>query len=257
MVRAPACSESVRPCADKELRRLAIVRNSLHAGIAATGDQTIKCELDDRSNLVYIPFMATATNPEMSDVRSNILATGQRVMAHKGFSAVGLTEILNTAGVPKGSFYHYFGSKEAFGEALLENYFKDYLAEMDKTLEQPGLNTAQRLTQYFQAWQENQSFFDCQGKCLAVKLGAEVADLSEAMRAALNRGTASIIERLSAAIRLGVSDGSLAIADDPKVVAQNLYQLWLGASVMVKIVRNTQPFDSAMITTRQLLRLDA
>jgi TetR/AcrR family transcriptional repressor of nem operon len=44
------------------------------------------------------------------DVRDKILATGQRIMGGKGFSAVGLNEVLTAAGVPKGSFYHYFGS---------------------------------------------------------------------------------------------------------------------------------------------------
>ena len=45
----------------------------------------------------------------MSDVREKILATGQRIIAGKGFSGVGINEILATVGVPKGSFYHYFG----------------------------------------------------------------------------------------------------------------------------------------------------
>ena len=65
---------------------------------------------------------------ESPNVRDSILATGQRIMAGKGYSAVGLNEILTAAGVPKGSFYHYFGSKDAFGEAMLEAYFEDYLA---------------------------------------------------------------------------------------------------------------------------------
>jgi len=87
-----------------------------------------KKSLDDWSNRCYIADMRTATPPETVDVRENILATGQRLMAGKGFSAVGLNEILADAGVPKGSFYHYFGSKDAFGEALLEHYFEAYLA---------------------------------------------------------------------------------------------------------------------------------
>lgn len=190
-----------------------------------------------------------------ADVRENILATGQRIMAGKGFSAVGLNEILTAAGIPKGSFYHYFGSKDAFGEALLESYFEEYLADLDATLREPGLSMAQRLMNYWMGWQETQSFFDCQGKCLAVKLGAEVADLSEAMRLALKRGTAGITERLARAIEAGVAEGSLAIDGAPDRVAQSLYQLWLGASVMVKIVRNTQPFATAMLTTRQVLHL--
>jgi TetR/AcrR family transcriptional repressor of nem operon len=200
-------------------------------------------------------LMNTTTHAETSDVRENILATGQRLMAGKGYSAVGLNEILTGAGVPKGSFYHYFGSKDAFGEALLENYFEDYLAELDVTLAQPGMNMAQRLISYFEIWQQTQSFFDCQGKCLAVKMAAEVADLSEAMRLAIKRGTAGIVGRLAAAIDAGVAEGSLTIDGNATDCAQSLYQLWLGASIMVKIGREVAPFATAMTATRQMLKL--
>jgi TetR/AcrR family transcriptional repressor of nem operon len=199
--------------------------------------------------------MAKAHTNDSSDVRDNILAVGQRIMSGKGFSAVGLNEILTEAKVPKGSFYHYFDSKDAFGEALLSSYFEDYLADLDGVMAQPGLNMAQRLLNYFDMWRANQSFLDCQGKCLAVKLAAEVADLSEAMRAVLNQGTSAIIARMADAIERGVAEGSLAVDDSPKQVADSLYQLWLGASVMVKIVRGTAPFDSAMAVTRQMLHL--
>jgi len=201
--------------------------------------------------------MPSATAHPSNDTRDNILASGQRLMASKGFSAVGLNEILATAGVPKGSFYHYFGSKDAFGEALLEAYFEEYLADIDKTLAKPGLSMARRLMNYFANWQDSQSFLDCQGKCLAVKLGAEVADLSETLRAAMKRGTAGIVSRLAAAIEDGVAEGSLSVDDTPQRVAQSLYQLWLGASVMVKIVRSLQPFETAMTTTHQILHVPA
>jgi len=192
---------------------------------------------------------------DTSDVRQSILENGQRIMAGKGFSAVGLNEVLAAAQVPKGSFYHYFGSKEAFGEEMLEKYFEGYLAELQAALCSPGSTMAQRLMTYWQHWQDTQSFFDCQGKCLAVKLGAEVADLSEAMRLALKRGTTGIITRLRAAIEAGVAEGSLSVDGDPDCVAQSLYQLWLGASVMAKIVRNTHPFEAATMTTRHILHL--
>lgn len=199
--------------------------------------------------------MSSSATHEGSEVRATILEAGQRIMAGKGFSAVGLNEVLKSAGVPKGSFYHYFPSKDAFGEALLEAYFEDYLADLDKTLHEPGLTMAQRLTNYFLNWQEAQSFFDCQGKCLAVKLGAEVADLSEAMRLTLKRGTAGITGRLARAIRIGIEEGSLTTREAPDKLAESLYQLWVGASVMVKITRSTLPFDTAMATTRLLLSL--
>jgi TetR/AcrR family transcriptional repressor of nem operon len=199
--------------------------------------------------------MNTPKTRVTSDVRQEILDVGQRIMASKGYSAVGLNEILATAGVPKGSFYHYFGSKDAFGEALLESYFTAYLAELDKVLALPGLNMAQRLTKYWEIWQQTQSFQDCQGKCLAVKLGVEVADLSEAMRTVLQRGTAGIIDRLACAIETGQAEGSLIGSAAPHATAQSLYQLWVGASVMVKISKSLQPFDTAMAATRQMLSL--
>jgi len=176
-------------------------------------------------------------------------------MAAKGYTAVGLNEILATAGVPKGSFYHYFGSKDAFGEAVLEDYFESYLDDIDQTLAQPNQTMAQRLLNYFHIWQATQSFQNCQGKCLAVKLGVEVADLSETMRAVLQRGTAGIIDRLTNGIEIGVAEGSLTITGNPRNVAQSLYQLWVGASVMVKITKSVQPFETAIATTRQILNL--
>jgi TetR/AcrR family transcriptional repressor of nem operon len=194
---------------------------------------------------------------ESSDTRRTILDTAQRIMGGKGFSAVGLNEILSTAEVPKGSFYHYFESKDALGEALLKTYFEDYLAEMDRTLSMPAQSASQRLMNYWLQWAETQQSFDCQGKCLAVKLGAEVSDLSESMRQALKTGTAEIIDRIARTIEAGVADDSLKVHGPANETAQNLYQLWLGASVMAKIVRNVQPFEAALQMTRQILHLPA
>ena len=116
--------------------------------------------------------MTNTTN----DVRQHILTTAQSIIGGKGFSAVGLNEILHASSVPKGSFYHYFGSKEAFGEALLENYFTDYLAALDAVLARSDVSAGERLMAYFEHWLETQATCDPKGKCLAVKLAAEVSD---------------------------------------------------------------------------------
>ena len=57
------------------------------------------------------------------DTREHLLATGEQLCLHRGFVGMGLSELLKTAEVPKGSFYHYFRSKEAFGVAMLERYY--------------------------------------------------------------------------------------------------------------------------------------
>ncbi|WP_338674681.1 TetR/AcrR family transcriptional regulator [Streptomyces sp. SCSIO 30461] len=190
-----------------------------------------------------------------TDTRRIILDTAQRIMARKGYSAVGINEVLAEAGVPKGSFYHYFTSKDAFGEAILKSYFADYLTDMDGILARSGQSSAERLTAYWQQWRETQSIEDCQGKCLAVKLGAEVADLSESMRLALKEGTSAIVDRIERTIVSGLEDGSLSVDGEAHQVAQALYDMWLGASIMAKIHRSLAPLDTAAAATRRLLHL--
>ncbi|GJD51736.1 HTH-type transcriptional repressor NemR [Methylobacterium crusticola] len=187
------------------------------------------------------------------DVRRGILDTAHRIVGAKGFSGVGLNEILAAAGVPKGSFYHYFGSKEAFGEALLAEYFEEYHADLDATLAEAGLSHAERLMNYWRKWQATQGSIDYQRKCLAVKLAAEVSDLSEPMRLALKSGTAGIIERVTGAVEAGMAEGSLEVDGEPRATAETLYHVWLGASLMAKIVRTDAPFEAAMATTRHIL----
>ncbi|TDV11517.1 TetR/AcrR family transcriptional regulator [Paraburkholderia caballeronis] len=190
-----------------------------------------------------------------AEVRQHILDTAMPIMLGKGFSAVGLNEILSAAGIPKGSFYHYFGSKEAFGEALLESYFADYVARLDDLLTREPGTAAERLMRYWDDWRTAQSADDPHGKCLAVKLGAEVCDLSEPMRAVLQRGTERIVERLAACIEQGIGDGSLNGVGEPAGTAATLYELWLGATLLDKIRRDRRPFDAAMVTTKHLLNL--
>ena len=195
------------------------------------------------------------TVSEVSTQREHILEVAQGIIGKKGYAAVGLTEILTEAKVPKGSFYYYFKSKDAFGEALLQQYFDGYLADMDDILESPDKAYAERLMSYWLHWQNVQESFDCQGKCLAVKLGAEVSDLSEAMRLALSAGTAGIINRLAKAIEGGIADGSLAIKNDARELAHTLYHLWLGASLMTKITRDKAPLQNAMTATQDILNV--
>lgn len=176
-------------------------------------------------------------------------------MSRKGFAAVGINEVLSQAGVPRGSFYHYFSSKDAFGEAMMKSYFVEYRADMDRILSEPGLTAAERILRYFDSWREKQSAENCQGKCLAVKLGAEVADLSESMRCELKKGVDTIIDRLEHMIVDGLQDGSIRIRAGARATAEILYDVWLGASIVAKINRDSQHLDTATLATRQLLRL--
>jgi TetR/AcrR family transcriptional repressor of nem operon len=194
---------------------------------------------------------------EHIDVRQHILDTAKPIILGKGFSAVGLNEILTTADVPKGSFYHYFKSKEAFGEALLDDYFARYLQNIESLLGQTQISAAERMCSYWQRWLDTQAGECCDSKCMTVKLAAEVSDLSEAMRASLQRGTSALIDRLAQCISDGAIDGSLSADLDAQHTAQTLYEMWLGATLLAKIRRERSALEGAMRSTLQLLKLSA
>jgi len=187
------------------------------------------------------------------ETRQSLLEAARRIVAAKGYAAVGINEILAAAGVPKGSFYHYFASKDAFGEAMMKSYFDDYLTTMDGIVADKGKSSAEHLMSYWQRFYDTQAVDDCQGGCLVVKLGAEVADLSEVMRVATKVGTTAIVDRLEQMIADGIADGSVSVDASPRTTAEALYDLWLGASTMAKIHRSAHHLDRAMTVTRQVL----
>lgn len=187
----------------------------------------------------------------VNEMREHILNVARALMTRKGYTAVGLNEVLSTAGVPKGSFYYYFKSKEEFGQALLEEYFEEYLSRIEPILKQQA-SGAESLLQYFRYWSETQHDDSVDNKCLVVKLGAEVCDLSEVMRQVLEKGTARIVNLITVTIDRGVEDGSIVTCDSV-ALAESMYQLWLGASLMAKVNRSTQPFLSALTMTKSLL----
>lgn len=202
--------------------------------------------------LVYCLVICAPMKPTYDDTRQHLLDTGHRMMAEKGFTSVGLNEILQTAGVPKGSFYHYFKSKELYGQALLEDYFVCYLADMERRLTLPDLNARERLMDYWQGWQDRCTLEGHGDECLVVKLSAEVADLSEAMRLTLRDGAERVVARITTCIEQGQADQCLPDGD-ARQLAETLYQLWLGASLLNKLQRTGQSLDTAMATTRRLL----
>ena len=82
--------------------------------------------------------------------RQKILTSGHALISKYGFGAAGLARILKQSGVPKGSFYYYFPSKEAFGHALLTDYVTNYLAQIDALCATQG-SAHDKLTAFWSA----------------------------------------------------------------------------------------------------------
>ncbi|OAG73822.1 TetR family transcriptional regulator [Gluconobacter japonicus] len=185
--------------------------------------------------------------------RRHIVEAARPLIGARGFSNVGISQILEVAQIPKGSFYHYFESKEAFGEELLRQYVSDYLANMDHLFMEPEGSGAERLFAYCRFWWDTHVDGKVGDKCLIVKLGAEISDLSEPMRQVLEAGTEAAIERITILMLRGQKDGSIRSNAEARTLAAAVYQGWLGATLMVKITRSSHPFDTAWVATQRVL----
>lgn len=187
---------------------------------------------------------------KISDKRQQIIDTAKNIILGKGFVAVGLNEILTTASVPKGSFYHYFKSKEQFGDAMLENYFDTYLAQLEIVLSAARGSVKARLLEYFNVWLLSQTSDTTHDKCLVVKLSAEVTDLSEAMRMTLKHGTDRVINRIAVCVQEGIDHGELPAHLDAKFVTNEIYYMWVGATLLTKVQHSREPLECAMASMK-------
>lgn len=197
---------------------------------------------------------APMNTPTKHDIAKKKIVDSARILiAERGFSGVGLSQILEVAGIPKGSFYHYFASKEVFGEELLRSYMHDYLINIQELFSCPDKNSAQKLFSYLDFWRLSHVKGQVGDKCLIVKLAAEVSDISERMRRIMETGTAAVITHLSQVIKAGQQDKSIHSSLPAHKLASSLYQLWLGATLMTKITHSSHPLDEAWQTSRILL----
>ena len=169
-------------------------------------------------------------------------------MIEKSFHSVGLNEILKAVKVPKGSFYHYFESKEQFGVELLKHYVASASAYKRRMLLEATAesNSLQRLLTYLEVNVAKMCENDGKCPCLVVKLASEVADMSEPMREVLAAGQTEWAGLMEDLLREGVQGGSINRRIDPKRSASMIWDLWCGAMQRASIQRSVAPLRDAI-----------
>ena len=102
-------------------------------------------------------------------------------MHSQGFAASGVKDITDTAGVPKGSFYAYFPSKESLAAAILEHYWSDIEMRLLPILDAEG-PAQERIKRFFHALADEHEASDFLLGCLVGKLSLELGGSSEPVR---------------------------------------------------------------------------
>ncbi len=177
------------------------------------------------------------------DTRERILAAGAQVVSAKGFNGAGLAEILQVAGVPKGSFYHYFGSKEDFGVALIERARDEYFDALRPIVGDRRRTALQRLRAVFEQTREECAAHGPTVECIIAKLALETSNLSEPVHAAVRCVYQQWNALLAQVIREGQAAGEIAASHDPDSLASVLVMMWEGAAMRMQIDRSIQPLD--------------
>lgn len=164
--------------------------------------------------------------------RDRLLRQGMRSFYALGFHGTTVDAILEASQVPKGSFYHHFGSKESFAQAVLEQYMTFQLDLLGKWAERDDLTTPKKFEGYFD---ELVSIFVRSGferACLAGKFSTELAASSDAFRTQLNAGFARWKGGLVAMFSLGQERGDLRADRPAEELATTVLVLLQGGFVL-------------------------
>src|SRR5687767_6202749 len=118
-------------------------------------------------------------------MRDRLLDLGVTILSEQGYHATGLKQILDTAGVPKGSFYHYFRNKDHFGAEVIKHYTDRVIAQCDAHMKEPGVDGLTALKHYLEFFIEKSRASGFREGCLLGNLGSEAWDAGEAYTLAL------------------------------------------------------------------------
>jgi TetR/AcrR family transcriptional regulator, transcriptional repressor for nem operon len=179
-----------------------------------------------------------------TNTREEIIRKGAELIHAQGFNATGLQQILQAAGIPKGSFYFYFKSKEDFGleiinyfNAAISSIFTRYLSDK-KT---PPLKRPEKLFEFFEA------VFQKSGYSLGCPIGnlsLELADTNERLRVHLVGVIEALIAQIELCLQEAKRDKSLPAHLNTDDTARFIFHGFEGAVLHMKVVKNIEPIQA-------------
>ena len=173
--------------------------------------------------------------------REALCRAGVAALTEKGFSATGLDEILKSVGVAKGSFYHFFASKEAFGDELITLYAHYFGRKLDQFFLDESLTPLARVDAFCLDAERGMKRFGFRRGCLIGNLGQEMGALPEAYRSRLAMVLHDWESRLTQVLELARQEGEIPAASDCARWALFFWIGWEGAVLRAKLERQGAP----------------
>ncbi len=177
------------------------------------------------------------------DTRRALVWCGTELLTERGFQVTGIDEVLKRVGVPKGSFYHFFASKHAFGEAVIQNYVEYYARKMDRIFDNPARTPLARLHDFVEDAKRGMAKYGFRRGCLIGNLGQELASLDDAFRLQLEGVLLSWEQRVAACLQEAVRVRELPADSDAEALSRFFWIGWEGAVLRAKLTRNFEPLD--------------
>jgi TetR/AcrR family transcriptional repressor of nem operon len=170
------------------------------------------------------------------------------LILRNGYNHTGLNEILAEAGVPKGSFYYYFNSKEDFGLQVLDEFAARTEARITGFLADTSQPPLARLRAYFEWYANYWESLDSSLGCMLGNLGQELADQNEAFRLKVEATMAVRSEDIARCLRAAQQAGQIDAALDVQELAAFCFNSWEGAILRMKVAKSTAPLHTFIHT---------
>lgn len=187
-------------------------------------------------------------------MRDRLLDAGVKALLNSGYAGTSVDEIVKGAGVPKGSFYYYFDSKEMLAREAVGRY-AEFDQPLRETLTDGDGKALIRLRRYFEshlAYFEAKSFAD---GCLFANLALELADDSDTVRKALDTRLRDWTSTIATVLEEAKRDGNLAASADEKMLAAYLVNGWEGAVLRMRVEKSAAPLEAFLkVTFDRVLR---
>lgn len=176
-----------------------------------------------------------------TDTKQRILDQAAQIIHRKGFNNTGIQEILDSAEVPKGSFYFYFKSKEALGLALIDYHAERFTALSAAVLKSSEGSPLERLERFFDAVRERYEQEEWKSGCPIGNLTQEMAALNPAFQAKLKAVFAKMERAMRDCLEQARACGQITPSLDLDETAAFIVNSWEGALLRMKAEGSTEP----------------